>query len=34
MVDDPDEFVQAYAAEKLEDIFEEGNFQYAFRASK
>ena len=34
MVDDPDEFVQAYATEKLEDIFEEGNFQYAFRASK
>jgi len=24
MVDDPDEFVQEYAAEKLKDIFEEG----------
>ena len=28
MVDDPDEFVQSYAAEKIKDIFDEGNFTF------
>ena len=28
MVDDPDEFVQSYAAEKIKDIFDEGDFLF------
>ena len=31
MVDDPDEFVQSYATEKLENIFDEGKLRLVLR---